>query len=76
MGKYVEVEIDLDDFRTDDLIEEVESRGFTVTEDDCVNTTIEDVTAVAEQVYWQIRDGAPASPELRELVIQLTGKIL
>ncbi len=33
MGKYIEVEVDLDDFATDDLIEEVESRGYTVTKD-------------------------------------------
>lgn len=75
MGKYIEVEVDLDDFATDDLIEEVESRGYTVTKD-IIALEQTDIRNTAEQVYWQIRDSGLASNELRELISHITGKIL
>jgi hypothetical protein len=68
-SRYAEVEID--SLSTDDLIEELELRDWKVSK-----YPEENVQELAEKVYWQIRDGAEVTPEMRTLVAQLADKIL
>lgn len=75
----VSVDVDLGDVDIDDLIEELEDRGYEVLEKDSpvpFNYGEPSLRDVAEKVYWQVRDGAQSSPELRELINQITGKHL
>lgn len=74
--KYVEVEIDVtEEFDDDELIEELESRGYTVKTDD---EAIDDENrSLAEVVYYQIRDGKiQPTDELRKLIMELTPRIV
>ena len=75
----VDVDIDLDDIESEDLIDELESRGYEVLEKDSLshfNYGEPSLRDIAEKVYWQVRDGAQSSPELRELIKVITGKYL
>lgn len=82
MSRYrtvtVDVDIDLSEFDDDDLIEEVQRRGHSVITGSSVWTEESDdmIRERAEKVYWQIRDGAEASAELRQLISHITGRIL
>lgn len=74
IDETVEVRIDPKDLDSDWLIEILEERGFVIIDEDAVVDN--DLREVAEKVYWQARDAGNASPELRELVYRITGKIL
>lgn len=69
----VEVRIDPENLDSDWLIEVLEERGFTVSDEEFVDS---DLQELGEKVYWQARDAGNASPELRELVYRITGRIL
>jgi hypothetical protein len=49
---YREVEVDLDDFDDDDLIEEIESRGYTVLMEDQ-----EDQHPEIQEAIWRYKNG-------------------
>jgi len=67
---YVEVEVDLDDFDTDDLIEELESRGKVL--EVASQTGTELITAI----YEKRRLGKDYQRELDELIYFGIGKIV
>lgn len=75
--KYVEVEIDVtEEFDDDELIEELESRGYTVKRDDGV-IDYDENRSLAEVVYYQIRDGKiQPTDELRKLIMGLTPRVV
>lgn len=66
--KEVEVEVELDDFDTDDLIEELESRG------EFANST--GSTSILRTVYNKRRLGKDYQQELDELIYSVLGRIV
>lgn len=77
MSKYktvyteVEVEVDLTDFETDDLIEELEDRGQLPTEASF------DSKALVEQIWMKRRMGnTDYERELDQLIYQVTGRVI
>ena len=67
---YVEVEVDLDDFDTDDLIEELEKRGKGL---EVVSQT---GTELVTAIYEKRRLGQDYQRELDELIYVGIGKIV
>ena len=67
---YVEVEVDLDDFDTDDLIEELEKRGkgFEVAS--------RSGTELVNSIYEKRRVGKDYQEELDELIYVSIGRIV
>lgn len=65
----VEVDIDLSDFDTDDLIEELESRGSAVTE-------YGDGKEVLQSIYEKRRLGQDYQAELDQLIWLGLGRVL
>ena len=68
---YVSVDIDLDSFDDDDLIEEVKSRGFHVFED-YTTSTDEDL----EQIYLLRRRGLPYDHLMGDYIYKVLGKVI
>ena len=66
----VEVDVDLDDFDDDDLIEELERRGKGF------EASGERPTELANQIWLKRRLGQDYQRELDELIYVATGKIL
>lgn len=73
IDETVEVRIDPEDLDSDWLVEILEERGYTITDEEIVDGELQEL---GEKVYWQARDAGNASPELRELIHHITGKIL
>lgn len=69
MYKEVEVDIDLTDFETDDLIEELESRGQGVTD-------YGDGKEILRAIYEKRRLGQDYQTELDQLIYLGLGKIV
>jgi len=68
----VEVEIDLDRFDDDELIEELESRGYSVSSNDLMPLASDTVN----QLYNQFTTDQTISPDtLRQLFYQQLGRI-
>ena len=67
--KEVEVDVDLSDFETDDLIEELESRGAGVGE-------FGDGAALLRAVYEKRRLGQDYQTELEQLIWLGLGKVI
>lgn len=73
--RYVtaEVEVDLADFDTDDLIEELESRGYDY------NTKYVDADAMRElleTIWLRRRQGQDFAPQLDQLIWDVLGKLI
>ena len=66
----VEVDVDLSDFETDDLIEELEARGHSLEVSDTNGTEL------VEEIYAKRRLGKDFTRELDELIYIITGKIV
>jgi hypothetical protein len=66
---YVSVDVDLGEFDTDDLIEELESRGKAV-------GSLTDNSVLVHSIYEKRRLGQDYQQELDELIYQVTGRIL
>ena len=66
---YTEVEVDLSDFDTDDLIEELESRGAGATDYD-------DGKEILQTIHEKRRLGKDYQPELDQLIWLGLGKFL
>ena len=69
MYKEVEVDVDLSDFETDDLIEELESRGSGVMD-------YGDGKEVLESIYQKRRLGQDYQLELETLIYMGLGRII
>lgn len=69
MSKYVypEVEVDLSDFNTEELIEELEKRG---------NFNTELAKDLLEQIYYKRRTNQDYEQELDQLIYTALGKII
>ncbi len=66
---YTEVDVDISDFNTDDLIDELESRGEFVG-DNSGNS------ALVTSIYEKRRLGQDYQTELDQLIYEVTGRIL
>ncbi len=65
------IDIELEDFKDDDLIEEVKSRGFHVFEDYATSTD-EDL----EQIYILRRRGLPYDHLMDAYIYKVLGKVI
>jgi hypothetical protein len=77
--KWIEVDIDveMDDFEDDELIDELKLRGYSVQHnEDGPPLDMQYIRELADKVYWHARDHGQLNHELRNLVSELTGKIL
>lgn len=66
----VEVDVDLEDFDTDDLIDELERRGRTLEVNDTSGTEL------VEQIFQKRRLGKDFNQELDELIYVVTGRVI
>lgn len=66
-----EVDIDLSEFDTDDLIEELESRGESLGVSSSANTT-----ELLEKIWILRREGKEYQTELDSLIYNVLGKII
>lgn len=66
----VEVDVDLEDFDTDDLLDELERRGRGLEVPDSTGTEL------VEQIFQKRRLGKDFSRELDELIYVVTGRVL
>ena len=64
----VEVDIDLSEFDTDDLVEELETRG--------VSTGHGDSKDLIEQIWLKRRLGKDFTEEVDKLIYQILGKVI
>ena len=77
MGRYVtvsanvDVDVDLEDVDTDDLIEELESRGQYVE-----NMEPRDVKEMIQTIWMKRRTNQSFDRELDDLIYQVTGRIV
>lgn len=73
--KYVtaEVEVDLADFDTDDLIEELESRGVDY---NTQGVDGDEMRSVLEQVWLRRRQGQDYQAQLDSLIYGVLGKLV
>ncbi len=67
---YVEVDVDLDDFADEDLIEELERRGLGA---DVPEST---ATELINSIYQKRRLGDDYQAELEQLIYQTIGRIV
>jgi len=69
--KEVDIDIDLEDFETDDLIDELESRGELPT-----TSGIYDSKELLEQIWMLRRNSKGYQTELDQLIYQVTGHVV
>jgi len=67
--KYVDIDIDMDDFDTDDLVEELERRG-------AGSTDYGDGKEILQTIYLKRRLGQDYQKELDQLIWLGLGKII
>ena len=67
----VEVDVDLGDFETDDLLEELESRGELP-----LSTGPYNSNELVEQIWMQRRNGKDYQRQLDDLIYAVTGRII
>jgi hypothetical protein len=67
----VEVDVDLDEFDTDDLISELEERGYIIG-----GKNAEDSNEVLVKIWELRRLGKPFDKELDQLIYSILGKVL
>jgi hypothetical protein len=68
---YVHIDVDLDDFDDDELIEELQSRGFS----NLLNASSDTKSALME-IYLQRRLGLPYDSLLDKLIYDVLGKVI
>ena len=66
----VEVDVDLDDFTDDDLIDEMERRGLGA---ELAEST---ATELIDQIYQKRRLGQDYNRDLDQLIYQVTGRVI
>lgn len=69
---YITVDVDLDEFTDDELLEELESRGVEV----LGGGGLEKVTEQAWRIWELRRNGKPCEAEIDRLISDITGRIL
>jgi len=69
----VDVEVDLNDFSDEELIDHLESKGFIV--GDAVSSPGVDMVEIIEVLYQQRRTGKDYQKTLDELIYHTLGKI-
>ena len=69
--KYVDIDIDMDDFDDDDIIEEAERRGLSITG----IRTPGDNRDLLQQIFEKRRTGQDFNSELTELIYYGLGRI-
>lgn len=67
---YIEVDVDLNEFSDDDLLDELESRGLGA---DAPDTTSSELIG---KIYEKKRLGKSYDLELDQLIYQVTGRII
>ena len=67
----VEVDVDLDEFETEDLIEELESRGYLVTDEEG-----RDNNEILVKIWELRRMGKSYEAELDQLIYCVLGKVI
>ena len=67
--KEVEIDVDLSDFDTEDLLEELESRGHPAAD-------VSDGNSIVYSIYEKRRLGKDYQSELDQLIYQVTGRAL
>lgn len=70
--KEVDIDVELDDFSDDDLIEELESRGFAIDG----QSTPENNNELLTQIYHLRRQGQAFDNELDRLIYQVLGRVV
>lgn len=70
VSTYVDVDIDLEDIDTDDLIEELEKRGKGL------EVASQTGTELVTQIWLKRRNGKDYQQELDKLIYQVTGHIV
>ena len=68
----VEVEVDISEFDTTDLIEELEDRG----ELPSSSSSLYDSNQLVEQIWMRRRNGQDYQRQLDDLIYQITGRIV
>lgn len=68
---YVNIDVDLEDFEDDDLIEELQSRGLS----GLVNASSDTKSALME-VYLQRRLGLPYDHLIDKMIYDILGKVI
>lgn len=71
--KEVEVEIDIDDFDTDELIEELERRGIDYNTN---GVDGDEMRSVLEQVWQRRRQGQDYQHQLDQLIWGVLGRVV
>ena len=71
--KEVEVKIDIDDFDTDELIEELERRGIDYNTN---GVDGDEMRSVLEQVWQRRRQGQDYQQELDQLIWGVLGRVV
>lgn len=71
ISTYVDVDVDLEEFDTDDLIEELESRGHMVSDDNG-----SDHNEILVKIWELKRMGKPFDRELDDLIYKVLGKVI
>ena len=69
----VDVDVDLDDFSDEELIDHLESKGFIV--GDAISSPGVDMVEIVEVLYQQRRTGQDYQKTLDELIYHTLGKI-
>ena len=75
ISTYVEVEVDLDDFDDDDLIEILEGKGYEVNKISEYNNP-NDVILTINELYYLRRTGQDYQQVLDQLIYKSIGKIV
>lgn len=70
----VDVDVDLDDFSNEELIDHLESKGFIV--GDAVSSPGVDMVEIVEVLYQQRRTGQDYQKTLDDLIYHTIGKIV
>lgn len=89
VNKTVEVDVDLDDFDIDDLVEELDLRGFNfleqaddkdlideLTKRDLYLPSFGDSNSLLDKIFHLRRQGKPFDRELDEYLYQMTGRVI
>ena len=69
----VEVEVNLQEFDTEDLVEELEDRGYRCKTTDVVD---DDHRAVLEKIWLNRREGKDYQQQLDQLIYDVLGKVV
>jgi hypothetical protein len=72
----VDVDVDFDDLDTDDLIDELKSRGYMVNTEESVSQIDEECISLIREIYEKRRTGEDYKNLLDSLIYNVLGKIL